>query len=67
MSLGSRDAMDAEKLALLSKSYSVPVVAAFLDLAAGVVPSKVFEDLLETGQQMVVNDPQAFGLVGGRA
>ena len=59
--------MDAEKLALLSKSYSVPVVAAFVALAAGVVPSKVFSDLYEAGQLSVVEDPQSFGLIGGKA
>ena len=54
--------MDAEKLTLLQKTYSIPVVAAFVALAAGEVPSKVFEDLLETGREMVIEDPQAYGL-----
>lgn len=54
--------MDAAKIALLEKTYPLEVVAGFMALDAGVVPSKVFEDLIEVGQQMVIDDPQAYGL-----
>jgi hypothetical protein len=56
--------MDATKLALLEKTYPVEVVAAFVALSSGIVPSKVFVDLYEAGQQSVVEDPQRFGLEG---
>jgi hypothetical protein len=56
--------MDATKIALLEKTYPVEVVAAFVALSLGIVPSKVFADLYEAGQQSVVEDPQRFGLEG---
>ena len=60
--------VDAQDLAILKKSpHDLAVTAALLCLAKGIPAVKVLEDVYHEGQRSVIDDPQAWGLVGGRA
>ena len=49
---------------LKSSPHDLAVTAALLCLAKGIPAVKVLEDVYHEGQRSVVDDPQAFGLVG---
>ena len=49
---------------LKSSSHDLAVTVALLCLAKGIPAIKVLEDVYHEGQRSVVDDPQAFGLVG---
>jgi len=51
---------------LKSSPHDLAVTVALLCLAKGIPAVKVLEDVYHEGQRSVVDDPQAFGLVGGR-
>jgi len=58
----------AEELAILKKSpHELAVTVALLCLANGIPAVKVLEDVYREGQRSVTDDPQAWGLIGGRA
>ena len=60
--------VDAQDLAILSKSpHELSVTVTLLCLAKGIPAVKVLADLYHEGQRSVVEDPQAYGLIGGRA
>ena len=55
----------AEDLRFVQTSpYRMEVAVALLAMAAGLPAGKALEDMYELGQQSVVDDPQAHGLVG---
>lgn len=56
-----------ELVASLTTTYDVAVVAAFLEISHGTPPMEAMQGLYELAQRQVVNDPQAYGLLGGRA
>jgi hypothetical protein len=60
--------VDAQDLAILKKSpHDLAVTVALLALlclAKGIPAVKVLEDVYHEGQRSVVDDPQAWGLVG---
>lgn len=57
----------ADELRILKSSpHRLDVTVGCLLVAQGIPVSKVLEDAYEAGQQSVVQDPTAFGLVGGR-
>lgn len=59
--------VDADELAILSKSsHDLSVTVALLCLAKGIPAVKVLADLYHEGQRSVTDDPQAWGLMGGR-
>lgn len=57
--------VDAQDLAILKSSpHDLAVTVALLCLAKGIPAVKVLEDVYHEGQRSVVDDPQAWGLVG---
>ena len=50
------------ELAYLTKTYSLEVVAAFVEISRGKAPVDVMQELYELAQREVVGDPQAYGL-----
>lgn len=55
-----------ELVASLTTTYDVAVVAALIELSTGAPPMDVLQALFELAQKRVVEDPQAYGLLGGR-
>lgn len=51
-----------ELVAILTKTYDVAVVAAFVEISCGTPPMEALQGLFELAQRKVVEDPQAFGL-----
>ena len=59
------EVVDEQELKILKTSgHDLAVTVALLCLAKGIPPVKVLEDVYHEGQRSVVDDPQAFGLVG---
>jgi hypothetical protein len=52
--------------ALKVSPHRLEVTVALMAMAAGMPAAKALEDIYELGQQSVVEDPQRFGLIGGR-
>ena len=50
---------------MVTETTSVETIVAMVALLQGRPQIEVLEQLLEAGQQMVVDDPQAYGLIGG--
>ena len=60
--------VDAQDLAILKSSpHDLAITVGLLCLAKGIPAVKVLADLYHEGQRSVVEDPQAYGLIGGRA
>jgi hypothetical protein len=55
-----------ELVASLTTTYDVAVVAAFVELSHGKAAMGVLRALYELAQERVVEDPERFGLAGGR-
>lgn len=48
------------------QTTSVETIIAMVALLQGRPQAEVLEQLFEAGQQSVIDDPQAYGLIGGR-
>jgi len=60
--------VDEQELKMLkTSSHELSVTVALLCLAKGIPAVKVLADLYHEGQRSVTDDPQAWGLIGGRA
>ena len=55
-----------ELIATLTKTYDVAVVATLVEICRGKAPVDAMQALYELAQRQVVEDPQRFGLEGGR-
>ena len=56
-----------ELITSLTTTYGVAVVAALVEILSGKPAVDVLQGLYELAQRQVIEDPERFGLAGGRA
>lgn len=59
--------LERRRIEMVKQTDSVETIVAMVALLQGRPQIEVLEQLYEAGQQSVVADPQAWGLIGGRA